>query len=69
MTLLISEMLPADAVLDRAIPWVEDVYDYLASLAADDESWEHEGRLPSASEPAWYEPRLSALRQVILGSC
>ena len=69
MMLLVSEMLPADAVLDRAIPWVEDVYDYVASLAADDEIVEHEGRVPSGPEPAWYEPRMSALRQVILGSC
>lgn len=67
MTLLISETLAADAVFDRAIPWTEDVYDYLASLAADDETPEHEGRIAAGREPAWYEPRLGALRQVILG--
>ena len=69
MTLLISEMLTADVALDRAIPWVDDAYEYLASLVAEDEIREHEGRVPSGSEPAWYEPRLSALRQVILGAC
>ena len=67
MTLLISETFPADAVLDRAIPRMDDVYDYLASQAADDERAEHEGRLAAGPEPAWYEPRISALRQVILG--
>ena len=28
---------------------------------------EHEGRIETSREPAWYEPRLSALRQAILG--
>ena len=67
MNLLISEALPVDAVLDRAIPWIDDLDDYLASLAADDERHEHEGRIETRREPAWYEPRLSALRQAILG--
>ena len=44
MLLLVSESQTLDAVLDRAIPWRDDVYDYLASLAADDEVQEHEGR-------------------------
>ena len=66
MNLLISELLPADTVLDRAIPWADDASDYLASLAADDEIHEHEGRISSGQEPAWYELRLLALRQAIL---
>ena len=36
--------------------------------AADEESWEHEGRVATGHEPAWYELRLSALRQAILGT-
>ena len=67
MNLLISESLPVGAVLDRAIPWLDDLDDYLASLAADDEICEHEGRIATTREPAWYEPRVSALRQTILG--
>jgi hypothetical protein len=66
MALLISETLAVDAVLDRTIPRLDDVYDDLASLAADDEIREHEGRIPSVREPSWYDPRLSALRQAIL---
>ena len=66
MNLLISETLSADAALGRAIPWMNDVYDDVAS-AADEESWEHEGRVATGHDPAWYELRLSALRQAILG--
>jgi hypothetical protein len=66
MALLISESLALDAVLDRAIPWRDDVYDYLASLTAEDEVQEHEGRIASGSDPSWYDLRLSALRQAIL---
>ena len=66
MTLLISETLGADAVLDRAIPWRDDVHDYLASLAAEDEILEHEGRIASSQAPSWYDPRLRALRQAIV---
>jgi len=66
MTLLISETLTADAVLDRAIPWMDDVYDDLASLAAD-ETQEHGGYIETGREPAWYELRLGALRQAIVG--
>ena len=65
MTLLISETLGADAVLDRAIPWRDDVDDYLASLAADDVQ-EHEGRIAAGPNPSWYDLRLSALRRAIL---
>ena len=66
MALLISESLAVDAVLDRAIPWSDDVYDYLASLAAEDEMPEHEGRIASGKEPSWYDLRLRELRQAIL---
>ncbi|HZO29050.1 MAG TPA: hypothetical protein VFH48_24015 [Chloroflexota bacterium] len=67
MNLLISETLTVDTMLDRAIPWTEDVFEYLASLAADDVRDEHESRLVRGPEPAWYELRLTALRQAILG--
>ena len=66
MTLLISETPFVDAVLDRAVPWMDDVHDYLASLAAEDDLHEHEGRIASGREPAWYELRLSELRRAIL---
>jgi hypothetical protein len=66
MNLLISEMLPVDAVLDRAIPWMDSLNDYLWSQAAEDESQEHAGRIVSSPDPAWYELRLSTLRQVIM---
>ena len=69
MNLLISELLPVDAVLDRAIPWMDDLNDYLSSLATEDESLEHAGRIVSSPEPAWYELRLSILRQVIMEGC
>jgi hypothetical protein len=66
MNLLISEILPVDVVLDRAIPWMDDVDNYLSSLAVEDESPEHEGRISTSREPAWYELRLSVLRQAIM---
>jgi hypothetical protein len=66
MNLLISEMSAADAMLDRAIPWTESVFDALGSLVPDDESHEHAGRIVSSAEPAWYDLRLSVLRQAIL---
>ena len=66
MTLLISESLTFDAVLDRAIPWRDDVDDYLASLAAEGEIQDHEGRIAAGPNPSWYDLRLSALRRAIL---
>jgi hypothetical protein len=66
MNLLISELLPVDVELNRAIPWIEDLEDYLSSLAADYEISEHEGRITSSPDPAWYDLRTSMLRQAIL---
>jgi hypothetical protein len=66
MNLLISEMSAADAMLDRAIPWTESVFDALESLGLEDESHEHVGRIVSSAAPAWYDLRLSVLRQAIL---
>jgi hypothetical protein len=66
MNLLISEISAADAMLDRAIPWTESVFDSPASLTLDDESHEHPGRIVSSAAPAWYDLRLSVLRQAIL---
>jgi hypothetical protein len=66
MTLLISETPTVDAVLDRTVPWTDDVFDYLASLAAEDDIPEHEGRIPSGREPSWCDLRLQELRQAIL---
>ena len=67
MNLLISETLSADAALGRALSPVEDGCDSFASMTADDESVELEGRMATGRESAWYELRLSALRQAILG--
>jgi hypothetical protein len=66
MNLLISEVQPVDAVLDRAIPWLDNLNEYLSSPLADDESQDHPGRIVSSPEPAWYELRLSMLRQAIM---
>jgi hypothetical protein len=66
MNLLISEMSTADAMLDRAIPWTESMFDSPGSLPLDDESHEHPGRVVSSAAPAWYDLRLSVLRQAIL---
>jgi hypothetical protein len=51
MNLLISEMSMADAMLDRAIPWTESMFDSPGSLALDDESHEHPGRVVSSAAP------------------
>jgi hypothetical protein len=67
MKLLISESPPVEAGLGRAIPWEDDLDSYLTALAADEECREHEGRIVAGRDPAWYEPRLAALRQAILG--
>ena len=64
MNLLISETRPVDVVLDRAIPWMDDLDQYLSS-PLEDESREHEGRIASSQEPAWSDLRLSMLRQAI----
>jgi hypothetical protein len=65
MNLLISESMPMDAVLDRAIPWLDVLDDYLASLAAGGERPEYEEYVEASSKPAWYGPRLSVPREVI----
>jgi hypothetical protein len=66
MNLLISESLPVDVVLDRAIPWMDDVMTYLTSWASDDEPVEYESHDTAGESAAWYELRLSTLRQVIM---
>lgn len=68
MNLLISEMPPVDLVLDRAIPWMDDLGDDRSSPAGADEGREHEGRVATSRDPAWYEPRLSKLRQLIMNA-
>ena len=66
MNLLISEVLPADAVLDRVLPWMAGLFDDFAPPEIEDESREHEGRIVSCPEPFWYDLRLATLRQAIL---
>jgi hypothetical protein len=65
MNLLISESMPMDAALDRAIPWLDALDDYLAALAADVERPEYEEHVEARLKPAWYWPRLSVPREVI----
>ena len=67
MRLLISESRPVDAGLDRTLPWADDLDSYFTVLAADEEYREHAGRIAVGRDPAWYELRLTALRQAILG--
>jgi hypothetical protein len=71
MHLLISEITAVDAVLDWAITWVDSVHDgagltlhEIASTASDD----CDDSLPGLATSAWYDPRLSELRQA-LASC
>jgi hypothetical protein len=65
MNLLTSELLPMDAVLDRAIPWVDVLDDYLALLAADDARPEYEEHVEASLRPVWCWPRLSVRCEMI----
>jgi hypothetical protein len=64
MNLLMSEMLPVDAGLDRSFLGTEDLASYVAMLPIEREIVEcHEDR-SYGGVLAWLEPRLSALRDV-----
>jgi hypothetical protein len=68
MNLLVSESLPVDAALDRAIPWLDDLFDCFSSSSDEDELAQHEGAIVSGGGVVWYDLRLSALRQAIVGA-
>jgi hypothetical protein len=65
MRLLISDIRPVDAVLDRAIPWTDDLADALELRPEDGEAPDGEELLEPGRRHHWYEPRLSALRRLI----
>jgi hypothetical protein len=67
MNLLISEHQPLDAVLDWPTLWAEGLDAEEARRAADVEPSDDLEPLPTGHLPAWYEPRISALRQAIVG--
>jgi hypothetical protein len=67
MYLLMSEIEPIDVAIDRAIASAGHVdgdptrWAIETDAPGDGERWSHD------AEPAWYEPRLSELRQHIAG--
>ncbi len=65
MALLISDITPVDAVLDRAIPWTDAQPDLLGlGTPAPDRATDDEP--PTVGRPpAWYAPWMSALRRLI----
>jgi hypothetical protein len=63
--LLITDTRPADAVLDHAIPWTDDLDEALELRPDDGDVPESEDTLPAERSRHWYEPRLSALRRLI----
>ena len=63
--LLITDIRPADAVLDHAIPWTDDLDEAFALRPDDGDVSEGEDPLPAERSRHWYEPRLSALRRLI----
>jgi len=67
VNLLISELVPMDVVLDRAIPWMDDLESYLSTLPTEPEALEDHEQPAPGRWTAWCEPRLSALRQLIAG--
>jgi hypothetical protein len=67
MHLLISELMTVDAVLDRAITWVDTVHEG-TTLDLHDIAMENGDDAPSQRPTlARYDPRLSALRQALAG--
>jgi hypothetical protein len=68
MHLLISEITAVDAVLDWAIIWVDTVHDHAGLALRDVAPEESDEPLPHQVTSAWYDPRLSELRQA-LASC
>jgi hypothetical protein len=67
MNLMISETLPSDTVLERAVPWIDDLDSYLSTVLLEDdglEPREHRERAWSGRESGWCELNLSMLRHL-----
>jgi hypothetical protein len=67
MNLLISEHQPLDAVLGWPPLWAEGLGDDATRAAIEAEPSDFLGPLPTDRLPAWYEPRISALRRALVG--
>ena len=67
MNLLISELQPLEAVLDWPIRWAEDLDAEVVPRAIESEPSDYQEPLPADRLPAWYEPRILALRLAIAG--
>jgi hypothetical protein len=67
MNLLISELQPLDAVLDWPTLWAENLDGDQPFRPVEIEPSDYLEPLPTEGLPAWYEPRISALRKVIIG--
>ncbi len=65
MRLLISDMPPIDAEIDRAIRWTDDPTDPLELQMPVIESPEANEAEIVGRTHLWYEPRLTALRRLI----
>jgi hypothetical protein len=67
MHLLISEVMVVDAVLDRAITWVDIAHNAAAREPHDVAEEYGDCAPPNRLTRAWYDPRLSELRKVFAG--
>ena len=67
MNLLISEIQLVDAVLDDATVWIDGLDSDLALVSVEPEISEWLDDAPSNPRPFWFQPRLSALRSLIVG--
>ena len=63
--LLITDITPADAVLDHAIPWTDHLDDQRALRPDDGDVLDGDEPQPGGRHYHWYTPRLSALRRLI----
>ena len=68
MHLVISEFQPADVVLDWPSLWADDLDNDLNLGPVEIEPSDYLEPLPSDRLPAWYQPRIGALRILIVGS-
>jgi hypothetical protein len=68
MNLLISELQPVNAVLDWPALWADNLDSDLQSGPVEIEPSDYLEPLPNDRLPAWYQPRVTALRILIVGS-
>jgi len=67
MNLLISELQSVDAALDNMILWSDDLGSDLVLGSVEIETFEYQGQFATDRGPVWFQPRLSALRQLFGG--